>query len=64
MASRFYGFNRGQNEFQVTEGASTGSTDVELRVDTGRSLTINEILDFLERLQNVILKNQSKTWGL
>lgn len=64
MASRFYGLNRGQTEFSVTEGASTGSTDVEVRVDTGKSLTKEEILQKLEQLRNVILKNASSTWGL
>ncbi len=64
MASRYYGLNRGQTEFQVTEGASTGSTDIELRVDTGKSLTKNDIILALEYFINIILKNASNTWGL
>lgn len=64
MASRFYGLNRGQHEFDVTEGAATGATDVEIRVDTGKNLTKEEILQKLRELMNVILKNNSSTWGL
>jgi hypothetical protein len=33
VASRFYGKNFGQTEFQIVEGASTNSTDMELSVD-------------------------------
>lgn len=59
MANRYYGFNRGQTEFEVTEGASTGSTDVEFRVDDTKNLTKDELERFLQMLKNVILKNLS-----
>lgn len=52
MASIFLGLNRGADASpdQVTEGASTGSTDVELRIDTGKSLTRAEVTRITERL--------------
>lgn len=46
MASEFYGLNRGVLDGQdqlVTVGTSTGSTDVELRVDTGKGTTRKDI---------------------
>lgn len=39
MASIFIGVNRGTNDMSfnsVTEGASTGATDFEFRIDTGK----------------------------
>lgn len=63
MASEFYGFNRGQTEFSVTEGSSTGSTDVELRVDLTKNLTKEEICSILQMLENVIMKNTTKVLG-
>lgn len=53
MASVFYGLNRGQTENgeAVTVGASTGATDVELRVDTGKGLTRNDV----HRITEVLL---------
>ena len=59
MADRFFGLNRGQREFDVTEGASTGSTDIEIRVDTGKSWKKSEILQKLEELKNHILAKQT-----
>lgn len=45
MASIFLGVNRGADTMpdQITEGASTGATDVELRIDTGKGLTRAEV---------------------
>lgn len=60
MASEFYGLNRGQTEFKVTEGAATGGTDIEVRIDTGKGWTMAEIQQKLEELANFILKNASK----
>lgn len=47
MASIFIGFNRGADlsPDKATEGASTGSTDVELRIDTSKSLTRSEVTE-------------------
>lgn len=57
MASRFIGINRGQSEFSVVEGASTNSTDIELRVDTGKNLTKNEVRMAMIMIENYLLKN-------
>ena len=54
MASRFIGLNRGQTEFDIVEGASTGSKDVELRVDTGKSLTKNEVTMMLRQIASYL----------
>jgi hypothetical protein len=43
MASRFLCLNRGQNEFSIVENAATQGADIELRVDTGKNLTKNEV---------------------
>lgn len=45
MASIYIGYNRGADlsPDKATEGSSTGSTDVELRIDTGKGLTRNEV---------------------
>lgn len=59
MASIFIGANRGDllthssdanTSTGVVEGASTGSTDVELRIDTGKSLTRLEVAEIVGRL--------------
>lgn len=52
MASIYIGYNRGADlsPDKATEGASTGSTDVELRIDTGKDLTRNEVTDISEAI--------------
>lgn len=53
MASQFFGLNRGQDDLGplgVTTGSSTGSTDVELRCDTGKSLTRKDVNILVERI--------------
>lgn len=53
MASIFIGANRGLQDYgpdNITEGAATGSTDVELRIDTGKSLTRQEVMLITTRL--------------
>jgi hypothetical protein len=52
VASIFIGLNRGaaDNPDAVTEGASTGATDVELRIDTGKGLTRNDVTIITKRL--------------
>lgn len=56
MANRYYGLNRGQTEFSVTEGAATGSTDIEIRVDLSKSLIKSEVLVKLDELIDHIIK--------
>lgn len=45
MASQYFGLNRGVSDEpdEVTTGTSTGSTDVELRVDLTKSLTKKDV---------------------
>lgn len=57
MASIFIGANRGVPDLGpdvqsggIQEGASTQSTDVELRIDTGKSLTRAEVKIITTRL--------------
>jgi hypothetical protein len=55
MASRFFCLNRGQTEFAVVEAATTQAADIELRVDTGKSLTKNEVDMAVEFFKNYLL---------
>lgn len=62
MASIFLGQNRGTSDANpeiVTEGASTGATDVELRIDTGKNLTRSEVSMIAENLVNFLLDGRS-----
>lgn len=56
MASIYIGYNRGADlsPDQATEGASTGSMDVELRIDTGKGLNRGEIILILEAIERYI----------
>ncbi len=68
MASAFYGLNRGQSgrtsaagTSPVTESATTtGSTDVEVRIDLTKGLRKQEMYDLIERLQEWVMENRSK----
>lgn len=67
MASIFIGLNRGQVDEgpdAITEGAATGGTDVELRVDTGKGLTRNEVSVIAERLIMALLDGRSTYFTL
>ncbi len=54
MASRFFCINRGENEFSIVEAAATQGSDIELRVDTGKSLTKNEVRMAVEWFENYL----------
>jgi len=54
MAQRYFGLNRGadHNPNDVTVGTSTGSTDIELRIDDSKgmnSLDVNMAVDAIMR---------------
>ncbi len=52
MASIFIGSNRGQLDIGITNltvGTSTGNTDIELRIDTGKGTTTTDAKLALER---------------
>ena len=64
MASLFIGLNRGtqdQGPDEVTVGTSTGSTDVELRMDETKSLTRMDILLLTEALLRYIIDGRLDT---
>lgn len=58
MADRFYSVNKGETEFQITEGSSTSSESIELRVAlaVATPLTKNDVLVALDMFKNHILK--------
>jgi hypothetical protein len=58
MASEFFGANRGQldgYDFRLTVGSATGSTDMELRVDTGKGSTRKDVIIFLKQVERYLL---------
>lgn len=66
MASIFLGLNRGAADMpdQVVEGAATGGTDVELRIDTGKGLTREEITRITSRLLDALNDGRSTYFTL
>lgn len=63
MASEYYGLNRGQTEFQIVNGTSTNSTDIEVRVDLTKGFKKSEVLVKLEELADHILKDKAAVFG-
>lgn len=61
MASIFIGYNRGADlsPDQATEGSSTGGTDVELRIDTGKGLARSEVQQIAEAIIRALLDGRS-----
>lgn len=57
MASQYFGFNRNADYSpdQVTTGTSSGSTDVEVRVDLTKVLSTEDITLILKAIIRVIL---------
>lgn len=67
MASIFLGLNRGVADMgpdAVTEGAATGATDVEVRIDTGVGLTRNDVDVMLDRIKEALLDGRSAYFPL
>jgi hypothetical protein len=56
MADRFYGLDRGETEFDVSEGAASPSKGVEVAVDLAVNLTKSEVLMLLEQIKGHIVK--------
>jgi len=56
MADRFYGLDRGDTEFDVSEGSSSPTKDVEVAVDLAVSLEKSEVLQALDMIRNHIVK--------
>lgn len=62
MASEYYGFNRGQDTLSpggITVGTSTGSTDLELRIDLTKNLTRLDINALVEKILQYINDGRS-----
>jgi len=59
MASNFLGINRGQTDQpgNVVTGSSTQSTDFELRVDTGKGSTKEDVVKAMRAIEKFILSN-------
>jgi hypothetical protein len=56
MASRFIGLNRGQSEFDIVDGSSTGSTDLEVRIDLTKNIEQGEFFVMLKQIENYLIK--------
>lgn len=58
MASNFLGINRGQFKTgDVATGSSTQATDFELRIDTGKASTKQDVVLAAEILLQFIISN-------
>lgn len=59
MASKYFGLNHGlatyNNPQAITVGTSTGSTDIELRIDLTKSITTEEAALACDVIKNRIL---------
>jgi hypothetical protein len=58
MADRFYGLDRGDTEFDVSEDSSSPTKDVEVVVDLAVNLEKSEVIQKLEEIKNHIIKGQ------
>ncbi len=63
MASQYFGYNRGTDlsPDAITTGTSSGTTDVELRVDLTKSLTKEDVLLITEAILRMILDQRTET---
>lgn len=57
MANRYFGNDHGKTEFDITQGSSTTSKDVEVVVDLSAGMSKNDVLVKLKEISNYILKN-------
>jgi hypothetical protein len=64
MASHYIGLNRGQAGLTLSDftiGASTGSTDVEVRIDDGKSLNEIDVVNILMAIVHRIQRDSLTT---
>lgn len=62
MASIYLGLNLGDETMspdKVQEGASTNSTDVELRIDTGKSMSRLDVTNLTEAILRALQDGRS-----
>lgn len=57
MASRYYALDIGDNEYEVSEGASTQSKTVEIAVDLADSATREQVIVAIDNIKNYILRD-------
>lgn len=57
MASRYYGLQRGENEFDITESSSTTSKKIELVVDLTGNFDKNDILLALDKFSDYLISH-------
>ncbi len=65
MASEYFGLNRGVQDGgpdKITVGTSTGSTDMELRVDLTKGITRKDVNLFLCQLEKFINDGRLNTY--
>lgn len=67
MASIYYGENRGDNNWDETvvqSGSSTNSTDIEVRIDTGKSWTTAEVWEAVNNIMRYVTspRNTNQSW--
>lgn len=62
MATYFFGINNGDNEYAVTNQASSTTKDVEIAINTTANVpSVEELLLCIEKLENAILR-AGKAW--
>lgn len=65
MADVFYGVNRGATSpapDAISYGTSTQSTDIELRIDTGKGTTRKDVENAVEQIMNRINDGRNSTY--
>jgi hypothetical protein len=58
MASRYYGLALGGNAYEVVEGSSSDTTDVEVQVDLANSPTREQVIVALTNIINYMTRDQ------
>lgn len=62
MATYFFGINNGDNEYAVTQSATTTGKDIEVAINTAANVpSKQELLIALEKLENAIVRS-GKNW--
>lgn len=56
MADRFYSVDKGETQGNITEGSSTSSEDIELRIDLAPAMSREMVVIALENIKNHIMK--------
>lgn len=67
MASFYIGLNRGAPNLQpenLATGTSTNSTDMELRYDETKSITREDVMNFLDTLRVFLLAGNISQTGI